>query len=208
MRRFYEVVVLLLALNEAYRSAASKKSNDLSYNAGEDSDEQLFHNFVVRLGQICNSRPSGSTVTAFVVLQHPDKIEYVFASNRRTIVELETTKAYISAVLASLRDSSSCEDDDQREELLSHLLRDVLMYNRERIKCYLNGLTNDFEACIAICGTEGSPTGESNPYFYLNLFLTSLSSLAVSRQETFAQMLKLVRLANLKDNDDDECKLH
>jgi len=157
-------------LNEGYKGSARKKSNDLPQSAGEDSDEQLFHNFVSRLGQICDSRPGGSTVTAFAVLQHPDNVEYVFGSNRRKQVELETTKGYICAILASLRESSDCEDDDQREEYLSNLLRDVLMFNRERIQCYLNGLTADLEACIAICETESSLTGEFETCLLFNLF--------------------------------------
>lgn len=146
-------------MNEGYRGTASKKSNDLPHSAGEDSDENFFHNFVSRLGQICDSRPGGSTVTAFAVLQHPDKVEYVFGSNRRKNVELETTRAYIRAVLTSLRESSYFEDDNQREEHLSNLLRDVLMFNRDRIHRYLNGLTAALEACIAICGTESSSNG-------------------------------------------------
>jgi hypothetical protein len=75
-------------------------------------------------------------------------------------VELETTGAYIRAVLTSLRESSYCEDDDQREEYLSNLLRDVLIFNRDRIRRYLNGLTAALEGCIAICGTESSSNGE------------------------------------------------
>ena len=160
MRRFYEVVALLLALNEGYKGTASRKNNDLPHSTGEDSDEDLFHNFVSRLGQICDSRPGGPTVTAFAVLQHPDKVEYVFGSNARKFVELESTRAYIHAILTSLRKSSNCEDDDEREEYLSDLLRDVLMFNRERIKRYLNGLTDALELCIAICREEGSSAGE------------------------------------------------
>lgn len=185
LRRFYEVIVLLLSLNECYRGTASKKSNDLPNSAGEGSDEHLFQNFVSRLGQICDSRPRGSTVTAFAVLQHPDKVEYIFGSNRRQPVELETTRAYIRAVISCLRESSHCEDDDQREKYLSNLLRDVLTFNRERIQRYLKGLTIDLEACIAICGTESS-------------------LISASRRESFARMLKLVQLANQSDNDDDE----
>jgi hypothetical protein len=156
-------------LNEGYKGTANKKNNELPHNTGENSDEHLFHNLVSRLGQICDSRPGGSTVTAFAVLQHPDKVEYVFASNMRKKVELETTRAYINAILASLRESSYCEDDDQREKYLSNLLRDVLTFNRERIKRYLNGLTAALEACIAICGTESSSTGEFEICILFNL---------------------------------------
>ncbi len=167
-RRFYEVIVLLLALNKGYKGTFSKKSNDLPHSAGENV-EDLFHNFVSRLGQICDSRPGGSTVTAFAVLQHPDKVEYVFGSNGRKTVELETTRAYIRAILTSLKESSSCEDDDQREEYLSNLLRDVLVFNRERIQRYLNGLATALESCIAICGKESSSAGEFETSLLFNL---------------------------------------
>jgi hypothetical protein len=151
-------------LNKGYSGTTSKKSNDQPYSLEESSDAQLFHNFVSRLGQICDSRPRGATVTAFAVLQHPDKVEYVFGSNRRTTVELETTRAYVGAILSSLRESSDCEDDDRREECLRNVLRDVLTFNRERIKRYLNGLSDALEACIAICGIESSSACEFEAY--------------------------------------------
>lgn len=132
----------------------------MPHDTGEGSDDLLFQNFVSRLGQICDSRRGGYTVTAFVVLQHPDKVEYVFGSNRRNRVELETTRAYIRAILISLRESSDCEDDDKREEYLSSLLRDVLMFNCQRIRWYLNGLTDALEACISICETGSSSNSE------------------------------------------------
>ena len=162
MRQFYKVVVLLLALNEGYKGTASRKSNDLPHSSAEGSDEDLFHNFVSRLGQICDSRPGGFTVTAFAVLQHPDRVEYAFGSNRRQPVELESTRAYIHAILTGLRKSSKCEDDDERERYLGDLLRDVLMFNRERVKRYLNGLTATLKFCIKICGEESSTAGELN----------------------------------------------
>jgi hypothetical protein len=146
----------------------------MPHGTEEESDELLFQNFVSRLGQICDSRPRGSTVTAFVVLQHPDKVEYVFGSNRRKYVDLETTRTYICTILINLRESSNCEDDDQCEKYLSNLLREVLMFNRERIRCYLNDLTNALEACIAICETESSLKGEFKIYpLYNSPFLMS-----------------------------------
>lgn len=83
-------------------------------------------------------------------------------------MELETTRAYIRAILISLRLSSDCEDDDEREEYLSNLLRDILVFNRERIRCYLNGLTSALEACIAIYETENSSNGEFETYPLFN----------------------------------------
>jgi hypothetical protein len=51
-RRFYVVIFLLRALQEGYQSTASKKMNEVSHGAGEDSDEHLFHNVVSSLCQI------------------------------------------------------------------------------------------------------------------------------------------------------------
>ena len=187
-RRFYEAVVLLLALNEGYRGTARRKSNVMPHGTGEDSDELLFQNFVSRLGQICDSRPRGSTVTAFVVLQHPDKVEYVFGSNRRTYVDLEATRTYIRNILINLRESSDCEDDDQCEKHQSNLLREVLMFNRERIRWYLNGLTDALESCIAICETESSSKGEfktcplfSSPFLISTRFKLYLDRKSLSK---------------------------
>jgi hypothetical protein len=75
-------------------------------------------------------------------------------------VELETTRAYIGAIITSLKESSHCDDDDQREEYLSNVLRDVLIFNRQRIQRYLNGLTDALESCTEICGRESSSAGE------------------------------------------------
>jgi hypothetical protein len=156
----------------------------MPHGTGEDSDELLFQNFVSRLGQICDSRPRGNTVTAFVVLQRPDKVEYVFGSNRRTCVELETTRGYIGAILTSLRQSSDCEDDDQRAEYLSKLLREVLNFNRERIRSYLNGLTDALEACIASCETGSSLNGESKfcPLFNIPFLMSTRFKLYLNRK--------------------------
>ncbi|KAK0610566.1 hypothetical protein B0T17DRAFT_118323 [Bombardia bombarda] len=199
-RRFYELILLLWALKQGYRGSIQfKKSTDLPHGGHQESDEQLFHNFVSRLGQICDSRKGigGSTVTAFAVLQHPSNSEFVFASNRRKTVELETVRAYIHSILISLREASNCEDDDEREEYLANLLRDVLIFCRERVKCYLKGLMDALKSCIAICERQGSaaqttPSGGTQ------------TSRVVSRVTFFTELLSLAQLAISNFQDDDE----
>lgn len=157
-RRFYEIVVLLLALNNAYKDHANRRTIDLTRGT-EQEPEEMFRNFVSKLGQICDARPKGFTVTAFVVLQFPDKVQYVFGSNQRPTVELEIVKGYICSILSSLRDMSMGEDDEERETFLAPLLRDILMFNRERIKSYINQLVRALETCIGICEKEPIQAG-------------------------------------------------
>ncbi|KAL8377076.1 hypothetical protein RB595_007966 [Gaeumannomyces hyphopodioides] len=127
-RRLWAPIVLLLALNKAYKDATSEKKTDLHHGSELDTPEQLFHNFVSRLGQICDSRPGGFTVTAFAVAQRPDsKVEYIFGSNTRSPIEGGCVKGYISSILESLRDAS--ESVDQRGEF----------------------------TCLDVCEKEGSP---------------------------------------------------
>ena len=55
-------VIALDALNQAFKSNVRKMSTDLP-DVGQLLEVDLFHNFVCRLGQICDSRKGGSTVT-------------------------------------------------------------------------------------------------------------------------------------------------
>jgi hypothetical protein len=160
-RKLSASVVLLLALNKAHKHSTGGKSHDLQYGSGLFTSEQLFANFVSRLGQICDARPGGFTVTASVVLQHNAKIEYVFGSNRRSPGELGTLKGYITSILESLRSATTCESEDQEEKHLGNLLREILRFNRERVANYLKHLNKDLEICLDLCRKENSSSGES-----------------------------------------------
>ena len=164
-RRFYEVIVLLLALNQAHGNNGNAKAVDPL--PGSDLEPvDLFHSFVSKLSQICDPRPGGFTVTAFTVLQLSDKVQYVFGSNQRTSVELETVRAYVSAILRSLKNLSTDEDDEQRDAFLSRLLRDVLSFNRERIKRHIDKLVKALEACITLCEHEGNTRDPGFEYIW------------------------------------------
>lgn len=160
-RRFYELIVLLQALNKAYKDSANRKAVDLARGTEQEPDE-MFRNFVSKLSQICDARPGGFTVTSFAVLQFPDKVQYVFGSNQRSTVELETVKAYISSILSSLRDISTSGENEEGEAFLAPLLRDILIFNHGRIKNYISKLVRALETCIAICGSEVTRGGQSS----------------------------------------------
>ncbi len=197
----------MLALNRAHIYASGEKGNDLPHDL-EQPQEQLFLNFLCRLGQICDSRPGGHTVTAFTVLQRTDKVEYVFASNKRTLPELESVKGYVGSILKSLRYISECDDDDQLQEFLSSLLRDILAFNRDRVKRYLIGMKAALGTCIEICGKEGSLQGttKSTPISPCSIELKiSAASSALGQQKVLRRILDCASLATETDIDDDEC---
>ncbi|KAH8666855.1 hypothetical protein BX600DRAFT_497583 [Xylariales sp. PMI_506] len=153
-RKLYEPIILLKVLNESYRANCETKAADIPCNMYAELEE-LFHYLVSKLGQLCDSRRGGYTVTAFAILQKFEKVEYVFASNKRTRTELETTKAYITSILESLRDGSS-EDGDEQRDIRAEILQDVLVFNYNRITAYLRNLKTALEQCIGLCEHEST----------------------------------------------------
>lgn len=109
-----------------------------------------------KLAQICDFKPGGTTVTAFVVLQRPGGIHYVFGSNQRRTFELNTVRTYIGDILQMLADAPRGEDGTERNRFVKELLRNILCYNLARITRYRNGLLGALEPCISICRNEGS----------------------------------------------------
>lgn len=160
-RVFQERIVILKSLNLAFGSSNGRKAVDAPQ--GSDLEpEDLFRAFLDRLGQICDCRPGGTTVTAFVVVSQPDKIQYAFVSNQRREVELRMVKAYITAILESLKYISLRADDEEyQESLMRDLRRDILIFNRDRIKAYIKGLLKSLTQCLNICANLPANAGTS-----------------------------------------------
>ena len=137
---------------------ARSKVREVLYDATFEPEE-IFHGLLSKLGQICDNRFRGSTVTAFTALQLPNGVQYVFASNARETVELETTKAFIYSVLKSLGDAP-LETREQGKVLYSNSLKDVLIFNLPRIQAYLDRLVKSLDLCIGICETENADDGK------------------------------------------------
>ena len=145
-------------MNQVFRGNARSKAREVSYDATLDPEE-IFHGLLCKLGQICDNRLGGSTVTAFTALHLPNGVQYVFASNRRRKAELDTTKAFIYSVLKSLGDAP-LKTQEQQDTLYSDTLKDVLVFNLPRIQVYLGGLANSLNTCIGICETESAEDGK------------------------------------------------
>lgn len=144
--RFYEPIILLLGLNVAYIHNQPSKAPDLSLDTAQ-SPELEFHCFVNKLGQLCDSERGGNTVTAFVVLKCPDRIQYRFASNQRSIEDLDRARTFIINVLRALGDA----DKDELRDVSPHILRKVLAFNKLRVVLYLKNLEKQVAPCISAC---------------------------------------------------------
>jgi hypothetical protein len=151
--RFYEPIVLLDGLNDALIHNQFSKAPDLSLDA-EQSPEHSFHCFVNKLGQLCDSKRGGDTVTAFVVLKYPDRIQYLFASNQREIEDLIRAQTFITYVLQTLGKT----DKDKLQGMTSHILRESLSFTRPRVEYSVKVLKIQAAACISTC--EKEETGE------------------------------------------------
>lgn len=149
--RFYEPILLLFCLNKAWNQNQISKAPDLSLDMAE-TPEHAFHRFVNKLGQLCDSERNGKTVTAFVVLRFPDRIQYRFASNQQEEPELVRAQAFIMDVLKTL----GTADGDELQDRTSHILRNLLSFTRPKVEAYIKSLKRNSALCIAVCIGEGT----------------------------------------------------
>lgn len=155
-RRFYEPIVLLAGLNKAVpHSTPVATATRIEVTQGP---EQSFHCFINKLSQVCDNIRGGPTVTSFTVLQEPDKVVYVFASNQRNQDELDVTKEFIISILQQLGEAS-IETEDRTREAFTTLLYPILAFNRPRIEVYAERLSKELEKCIQVCHRGTSQDG-------------------------------------------------
>jgi hypothetical protein len=144
-RQFYPTLVLLITLLPAYE-----------YKPRIDADQplnqthtlpDLFRNFVSKLAFLCCTDPGSSGISACAILKRvDDTIEYVFAFNKRTDLELEALKQGVKGLLNLFRHSDRVED----------ILQAVLSFNANRVKSYLKKFDEHLIKCIDACKREGS----------------------------------------------------
>lgn len=133
------------------------KHNEISQDPDLPSDtaqspRHAFYRFVNKLGQLCDREPCGNTVTAFVVLKFPDRIQYRFASNQQEEEKLCRAKAFMIEVLETLGGAEGGELKDTT----SLILRKSLSFTRPRIEAYIKSLKKNSALCIAACTRESA----------------------------------------------------
>ncbi|KAH7407649.1 hypothetical protein BKA64DRAFT_706060 [Cadophora sp. MPI-SDFR-AT-0126] len=154
--RFYEPILLLAALNLTSPDHQTPKAPDLSQGVAQ-SPELDFHCFVNKLALLCDSDRNGNTVTAVVVLQYPDHIQYRFASNQRKDADLSQTQSFLENILETL----GATDVSDLPMLSSHILRKVISFTRPRIGSYVKSLKEQTALCINDCQRDDSQESKS-----------------------------------------------
>ncbi|KAL7818015.1 hypothetical protein V8C44DRAFT_319870 [Trichoderma aethiopicum] len=151
--KFFEPVILLVALTDAVRNTATPRPPEPETNVQDPT--QLFCAFVNKLGHVCDREKGGDTVTSFVVLQseaEPQRAHYVFAVNRQTIGQLQSTATYVRTLLRKVGQAPEgrANQHDARHSLLYH----VLLFNRPRVSFYLRELRTQTVSCLEVCQSD------------------------------------------------------
>ncbi|PTB65231.1 hypothetical protein BBK36DRAFT_1160432 [Trichoderma citrinoviride] len=153
VHKFFEPIILLVALVDAVRNTAKPRPPEQEINVQDPT--QLFCAFVNKLGHVCDREKGGETVTSFVVLQSeadPQRAHYVFAVNKQTDSQLSSTATYVRTLLRKVGQAPEGQENqrDARRSLLYHVLR----FNRPRVSVYLRKLRAQAASCLEKCQSD------------------------------------------------------
>ncbi|KAJ0124999.1 hypothetical protein J7T55_006342 [Diaporthe amygdali] len=147
-RRFYEPLVLLLALTQACMHNHAPRAPDPLPDVPSHSPAELFKDFINKLCQICDNKQGGSAVTAISALQYPDRLQYRFASNQRSENDLLKVKSYLQSIVETLRDYTVASS----LRVKASVLRQIVAFNRPRLQCYVRNLYSQTQICLETPG--------------------------------------------------------
>lgn len=142
--RFYEPIILLHALTQFCMNNNALKKQEPVSNVALQNSEQLFHDFMNKLAQICDSNRGGATVTANVALMDNEGVEYRFASNRRTEAELKTMEDFIEEILSSLKTWTPANS----AQVKAKVLQKIVAFNHLRLRIYVQDIYKHSQECI------------------------------------------------------------
>lgn len=142
--RFYEPLLLLLAATQACMHNLAPRIPEPSPGTWNQTEEQLFHDFMNKLAQICDNRKGGPTVTAVVALSYPDRVQYRFASNQRSEQDLEQMKKFVIDILETLREWT----EEQSLLVKMRVLRKVVAFTRPRLRGYVEAVASYSVVCL------------------------------------------------------------
>ncbi|KAM0322571.1 hypothetical protein ACHAQA_009418 [Verticillium albo-atrum] len=150
--RFYEPLILLVALNLELRNAANYISPSEVCNTMDP--EELFKATINKLAMVCDSSRGGATVTAIWVSDNEaGQVEYHIASNQRKPAELVTLTTFVTTLLREVRAVSS------PYQAIRTLLPRILNFDRPRINIYLEELRTQAQKCLAKCAELENENG-------------------------------------------------
>ncbi|POS75821.1 hypothetical protein DHEL01_v205790 [Diaporthe helianthi] len=144
-RRFYEPLVLILALTQACMHNYAPTVAEPLAEVTAHSPDELFKDFVNKLCQICDNKRGGDAVTAISVVQYPDRVQYRFASNQRSESELLRVKSYLEGILETLKEGYTAASSTI---LMASVLRKIVVFNRLRLQGYIRHLHSQTQTCL------------------------------------------------------------
>ncbi|KAJ9131783.1 hypothetical protein NKR23_g11518 [Pleurostoma richardsiae] len=153
LHKFYEPIILYVSLNDATRGTAQAPPPEPAIDTSVP--KEVFEAFVNKLAHICDKTKGGDSVTAFTVLNNDEEnksVHYLFAANRQSIEQLQSTLSYVNELLRKV--SNAPDNAEQQHAVRKNLLYDVLCFNRLRISHYLGKLQFEIEECLKSCGIE------------------------------------------------------
>ncbi|EXF75638.1 hypothetical protein CFIO01_04571 [Colletotrichum fioriniae PJ7] len=105
--------------------------------------------FINKVAQVYDNRPFGSTITSLAIIQRPDKVQYIFASNQRSSEDAQSAATTIQTLLDKMGSQNGVDvGDDDRSPFFRELLRDILLFHKQRVTLYKSRLNQRLNQCI------------------------------------------------------------
>ncbi|KAK1705889.1 hypothetical protein BDP67DRAFT_603799 [Colletotrichum lupini] len=115
----------------------------------DGSSRTILEFFVNKVAQVCDNRPFGSTITSLAIIQKPDKVQYIFSSNQRSSEDAQYAATTIQILLDKMGSRNRVDvGDDDRSSVFCELLRDILLFHKQRVTLYKSRLNQRLNQCI------------------------------------------------------------
>lgn len=146
----YEALVLLCGLNEACRRMQNGQYRHAAEMGVPDgSARTILEFFINKVAQVYDNRPFGSTITSLAIIQKPDKVQYIFASNQRSSEDAQSAVTTIQTLLDKMGSQNRVDvGDDDGSPVFRELLRDILLFHKQRVTLYKSRLNERLNQCI------------------------------------------------------------
>ncbi|KXH38787.1 hypothetical protein CNYM01_03521 [Colletotrichum nymphaeae SA-01] len=115
----------------------------------DGSARTILEFFINKVAQVYDNRPFGSTITSLAIIQKPDKVQYIFASNQRSSEDAQSAVTTIQTLLDKMGSQNRVDvGDDDGSPVFRELLRDILLFHKQRVTLYKSRLNERLNQCI------------------------------------------------------------
>ncbi|KAK1546844.1 hypothetical protein CPAR01_00811 [Colletotrichum paranaense] len=115
----------------------------------DGSSRTILEFFINKVAQVYDNRPFGSTITSLAIIQKPDKVQYIFTSNQRSSEDAQSAATTIQILLDKMGSRNRVDvGGDDRSPVFRELLRDILLFHKQRVTLYKSRLNQRLNECI------------------------------------------------------------